>query len=329
MKGTNVDDCKSTPPTTGRIDEYLRLANYARDEIQRVGGYYKTAAWGVITLFALGGLLFWGSLRDMKQEMRDRIEANIKIQNQLVADRIDAEFQTKRISTLVQEKAKEHLDNIAPPLIHTYIELDLAKRIDSAETDLRSLRTLVDEGATALQNANEAIDFMQQSIALQSDRREAFTNLWRLSQTEDYPYKGSALSLCFSAFTETVDKHNLSTQAISPLLAEYERLMPDFTNVTGITSADRFRAGRDVYLYNNIAPLVFVWNNTELDESFRINMMAEAMTKDPSLTAAYYAAKRLADKFELYWGPTTQFDPIIDWWRQNKTNYPTSIQFDN
>lgn len=310
-------------------EHYAQLSEHAHRQIMAVGSFYKTAAWCVVALFALAGLLFWNSIRDMKNDMKERFQNNMDAQNAKVSNRIDEEFKQENIRALVQDKARQHLDAIAPPLVKSYIEVDLAGRLEAAETDIASLRELNKKAELALSQMNNGLDYLNLTLAVQNDSRQAFDKLWKMSKDISSSYRESALNACFSAFKMHTDRVDMPRRGINTLLEESERLMPGYTNVQNIASADRFRAGRDNHYYNNIAPLVFVWHSEDLDESFKINMMAEAMQHDPSLSAAYYAAKRLADKNSLYWGPSTQFEPIIAWWKENKANYPTDIYFDN
>jgi hypothetical protein len=106
---------------TKDIDRYEKIVELSRKEIERVWSIYIRLAKALGIIIATGIAIFtyltWNTVSDMKNSISSEVG---KVQQQ-VNNRIDEEFKTEKIQSLIENKAREYTETTAKPYIATEV----------------------------------------------------------------------------------------------------------------------------------------------------------------------------------------------------------------
>jgi hypothetical protein len=141
------DNQESHPPQQtkdNRADYFKDIAGFAKEEINYVRSAYKWLISLVAIVAIVGisvGIYFtYKSSIDFKKEAREEIDRQIETLRDQVALRVDKQFRQENIQKMVEEKARERIDNIADKLIEKQIADKISPQMKSADEQIKKLK---------------------------------------------------------------------------------------------------------------------------------------------------------------------------------------------
>lgn len=110
-------------PMQSKIIEYQdRLLN----EYHRTLSIYKLLAWALGIIFAFGITAFYFLYNKNVSSIRQDMQEQVNIIRERVQTRIDQEFETPKITSLIEKKAIEQVQNQIDPIAHLYSYIPMA-----------------------------------------------------------------------------------------------------------------------------------------------------------------------------------------------------------
>lgn len=318
-----MDDENKTPdPLSNQERSMLRLyqdiVDRAHREVESVRKvyYWFSGIIGLILAVGIGSATFLTSKSfhdiraDIKEEvglMKDKakqdystLSANLvsSLQGEVqdvkksVNRRIDEEFNKENIQSLVREKAQERIDKVADPLI----EKKLAPKIKTVEAQIKSM---VSE-----------VDFAQVVLAAQSNDRDSFDRLKRLSTDNDFSLKDRARE----AWLAILNSHNMPElfitvdwdQGVDPSKLSLEELKRAYSQPPPLET------------YRKPGIIQYISNRKDIPKKEKLAFYISVMKSDKSLLAVEYACRC----FKAISGQTNvknlEIEEFLRWWEENR-----------
>jgi hypothetical protein len=159
-EGTKDIENNKNKEETKDIDRYDKIVECARKEIDRVHSAYRWQAGSLGIIIATGitiaTFLIGGSFRDMKSSMNDEFQsmksgvyADVNTFQRQVNNRIDEEFKTEKMQSLIKDTAREYTEKAAQQYIATEVngvitpfKKEIQNTINDANAQIQKLNSL-------------------------------------------------------------------------------------------------------------------------------------------------------------------------------------------
>lgn len=293
--------------------------------------FYKTLILWIGILSAVYGL----SLYQIWLRATDKM-------GNLLVQRINDEFELPKIRKTVNDvaktTAKEMLtDEIQPEVIKFKAEIELnvkkiEKLVNLAQSQVNNLTSKIEESNKKLETINKELNeavkvnkdlkeiahFMLTFIKAQSDDSEAYEQLARWGNNEEYksyPFREIAVNTY-----ESIRRSYI------------ERVMPALRTVIWKKGVDpkTFTYDDFKYYFKNMPPsfhadlVRLILENRNLSEEKKMELLVDVLSINinNSLNAKYFAGNILAEKLGVSWQPF-DYVPILKKWQETKNTIPT------
>lgn len=364
-KENKAPDKKDAPSDSS--DAIIRITEHAHKEISWVHSAYKFIAGAVTLIIAVGIFFTFKSSSELKDELLregQRAQASQKadfdslgrklhqdLQRDVdelrkeVAKRLDAEFDSKQISDLVRDKAKERIDAIADVLIQKAItnqitpirnefldqltksKEEIRLRVEKLDEDSKQnlkteteLKNTLAEARELLTKLDEQASFIMTALAAQNDDRSAYEQLEQWSKDTKHKF------------------HSEAAMVIKTIQLNYsERMLgKSYRSLSWKDEAKANAFDQDIILYNwsvlprsDVAPayVEFVWAHTNMTKEQKLHFLHSVVKNSRnSLQAADRAAELLSAELKAKYNPPFDFSDInLKWEERLKTNSAPSI----
>jgi len=356
------------PKQTEASDAIIQITEHARKEISWVHSAYKFTAGiivGAVTLLVAIGIYFTfksasefkddilqegqraqaaqkADFASLENKLRQDLQGNVEDMRKEVAKRIDAEFDSKQISELVRDKAKERIDTIADVLIQKDITNQIApiriefldqlakskeeirQRVEQLDEDSKKtqkteaeLQTTIAEARELLAKLDEQSVFIMAVIEAQNDDRSAFEKLNNWASDPKYRWHDMAGSIVQSICLNYYDPHdtknygtfNWSALPVKPESLNIQGMQQIWTSIVPSGAAKGF--------------IDNVWGSTNITKAQKMSFLYSVIEKDSrnSLLAANRAAYLLAGELKANYNPSFNYSDIESKWADwQKTN---------
>jgi hypothetical protein len=353
------------PKQTEAADAIIQITEHARKEISWVHTAYRFIAGAVTLIIAVGIYFTFKSASEFKDDilqegqraqtaqkaefdalekkLRQDLQSSVDDMRKEVAKRIDAEFDAKQISELVQDKAKERIDAIADVLIEkditnqiAPIRADFLEQLSQSKEEIRQrvekldedsqrthkteaeLQTTIAEAKELLAKLDEQSVFMMTVIAAQNDDRNAFEKLDGWATNSQYQMQDEARKIVQAVRMNYYDPNNGKNFGVFPWSA-VAPLKPDSLDIHQIEA-----------LWNFVVPqqsakgfIDDIWGDTNITKIQKMTFLYSVIEKDSrnSLLAANRAAYLLSGELKANYNPSFVYSDIeskwIDWVKTN------------
>lgn len=350
------------PKQVEAADAIIQITEHARKEISWVHTAYRFIAGAVTLIIAVGIYFTFKSASEFKDDilqegqraqvvqkvefdalekkLRQDLQSSVDDMRKDVAKRIDAEFDAKQISELVQNKAKERIDAIADILIEKDIanqiapiradfleqlsqsKVEIRERVEKLDADSKQtqkteaeLQATIAEARQLLAKLDEQSVFVLTAIAAQFDDRKAYETLSKWSQDANYHLKDEAVKVKSAIQLSYYDPHNLKPFT---LLSWDDANMP--STFGRLEIAYNWKAVPSTMAK---AYVDFVWGHTNLTRDDKLYFLRSVIEDDSrnSLLAVDRAANILAGELKAKYNPCFVFTDIEKKWSEwEKTN---------
>ncbi len=290
------------------IDPYDRIVERAHNEIQGVRSVYKWLAGilGIIFVFGIGVATFltYNTVSDMRsdfREMKSDIKDELADVEKKVINRIDEEFKTEKIQSLIEDKAKEYTERAAEQFI--------AAEVNEVITPFRT------EMEKTLQKSNQELEkltlknnYLLTVINAQNDDRKAFDQLLIWYKDKTFLLSPQALK----AWANIVEKHSQPLFKKLPSFPWEEGTDPSKLNLSALK---RKYESTHWYLKPNL--IKYIWERKDFSKYERMEFLADVLKNDDSLRAVEYAGRYFGKEAGLK-KKTLAVSEFLDWWEKNK-----------
>ena len=258
-----------------------------------VGGFSVLTAISVLLL--VGGLV-------------KSYKAGIKRTEDLLVKRIDDEFQTDRIRSLMEEvvtqKALARIDATADKVIGKKIRTEIAPRMEATDRRLA-------EAGEALSRLESLSEFYQLATRLRSDDRKAFDSVMKILSSPSDPRFSQAQALVANLPKEIEILNLLEYQVDWTNLG----LDPGKANISAFGGA----MGKLQPIYQTKV-METVWKAEHLDKADRIAFLIDVVVSTPSLRCLDKACRLLGDESKLHKN-FLAWQEYPKWWEAHKGEY--------
>jgi len=338
------------------IDQYERIVDRAHTEIEAVRTVYKWLLAMIAIIVVVGIYFSYQSMRDFKAEIiaegeklkaqltqesttlnsrlqkdiQDSLNEEVKqIRSDLikqvdelsrtVKDRVEKEFQSANVSTLIRDRAISRVEEIADPLIEKEIETKLSPRIKTAEDRIASLDEEIGKARGTRDDLRVRSEFTTTVIFAQNDDRQAFDKLKTWSDDANFPFKDEAQQAWMKILDEHATPFALSgftvpwTEGVDPANISFERLKASFQSAPAFV-----RVGLVEYIWKK---------RQDISKKDKMEFLVEVMKSDKNLSVVEYAGRFFAGESKQKIKPLAT-DVLLDWWGKNKADYEKAQQKD-
>lgn len=306
------------------------ISNHATKEISDVRSIYKHTAWILGIIIVCGMYFTYKSASDFRTETRieaDRLQKQMQdrftelsshmtdtMNRQLidighvVEKRVDSEFKQDNIKSLVENKARTRVEEIAEPMIRSTMSKNIEPQIKEANNKLDHIKLDMKDVDDKLLKLNDSSNFMNAVIRAQGDDREAFDQLKRWCDDSTFYRKGDACQARWKIVE--ADARSLIMkptvtwiEGVEPAAFSFEELGKVFNN----TIADHVRAGI----------LDYIWERKDFTKKQKNEFLVDVIKKDNSLRVVSYASRLLQSESKKKFLPLL-IDEVLEWWDKNK-----------
>jgi hypothetical protein len=367
-----VNNTEKTKQTEAS-DAIFQITEHAHKEISWVRSYYRFTVGAVTLLIAVGIYFTFKSASEFKteiledgqraqaiqktdftslgQKLRQDLQGNIDDMRKEVAKRIDAEFDSKHISELVRDKAKERIDVIADILIQKNItnqiapirtefleqlsqsKEDIRQRVEKLDEDSKQtqkteakLQTTMAEARELLAKLDEQSIFIMTALAAQNDDRSAFETLNKWSTDPKYQMQDKAEKIVRAIQLNYYDPQNSKNYGVFSWTGIVHTdgktttpVKPELLNIQDLeviwTTVVTSQSAKG-FIDN-------LWGNTNIMEVQKLQFLHSVIKKDSrnSLLAANRAAYLLSDALKARYNPCFDYSDIESKWAEwERTN---------
>jgi hypothetical protein len=232
-----------------------------------------------------------------------------KLSNE-VGKRIDIEFEDKNIKLLVENKAKQRIDDIAIPIINAKMDKDINPVLEKATSELAALREDFKSTKLTLDDMNLLSQFIITTITAQNDDRESFDLMLEWANDPNYKYRALAMSsvisirLMYSGFMTPGFLNATWINGVNPDKLSFNELKKEYNTSESI-------------LHTSILKLIS--DRTDISIKEKMQFYSSILAKDKSLNATYYAGKKFNEIAKLEWKPFN-VKPLLKWWEEHKND---------
>lgn len=257
---------------------------------------------GFLGVTSAGGL--WGIFKWVSHEVRQALDADINNVHKEVSKRLDTEFESKKIQSLIEDTARKYTVGD----VQRYI----SDRVDKAVVPVQqSLDQKLQESSKLVADLSLAREFTLTIIAAQSDDWSAFHKLEGWSNDKSFPFQEMAAKA-------TV---RIRSSYVGFISEPYLEIPWNKDTDPKKLSLDELKS-----IYASLDPLFHaalvhtVWQRSDIPKKERMEFLMNVLETSNSLTAKDYAGKFFVegtgDK-NLKWSPFVT-TPILSWWTENK-----------
>ena len=276
-------------------DDDKRLYDLVSDQIKHVHTAYKWLGGLLALIIVAGGYFFYTNTNDLrsgferetrtmrerahddvedyKRSIESRLSADTEQLRKKISDRIDEEFKSENIRTLVDRKARERIDAVADELISEQIEKRISPQITRQEKELQDLELR-----------------LFQTMAL-NDNRDAYDTLCEWANSLKSPFKKQA--------TEAIEHVKKEYGGLKfPAIAVGIVMMGDkkFPILTFDEFTTDFPGASKADKENLISAL---WDRTDFTDKQKLSFMTQIIKRDGSLKIVSIASNRVISRYKL------------------------------
>ncbi|MDA2934935.1 hypothetical protein MYX82_11425 [Acidobacteria bacterium AH-259-D05] len=222
-----------------------------------------------------------------------------RLEDALVS-RVEAEFQTERVTRTVQkvaaDKATELMREEIAPVVDRFRN-DTREAIDEAQETAEELR-VVSEYTTAV-------------ISAQNDDRQAFDQLRVWANDENFPYSEGASR----AWQTILDQHAQPFYVTGGAVPWPEDVDP------GKLGISELRAVYSTAPAHVRPPLIeYIWERDDLAKVERLDFLADVLRSEQSLNAVERAGRIFNSATQQKYKPLA-VDPMLSWYQQHRSDF--------
>lgn len=252
------------------------------------------------------------SLSQDVESIRSDLHKRVDELSRKVENRVEQEFQTERISTLISSNAISRVREVADPLVQKEIEAKLEPRIIAAENRIASLDEEIGKARGTRDDLRDRSEFTMTVIFAQNDDRKAFDQLKAWSEAPNFPFKNEAQQAWLKILDEHATLFTVSgftvpwAEGVDPAELSFAELKRDFPSAP---------------VYVRVALVEYIWKKREdVPKKDRMQFLVDTMQSDNSLRVVEYAGRFFTQESKQKIKPLA-VDVLVDWWKKNKSDY--------
>lgn len=335
-------------PDRKLLEDYKAIADYAKSEISWVRSAYRLAVTLTAFVFAVGIFFTYKSSSDFRNEarqdmarqeqqlsnrlnetsqqmdrqeqqlsnrlttlytqMQDNLNQQVNKLGHAVEARVDEAFKQENIRSLVEDKARTRIDQIADPLIRKNISQSIMPQITSAENKLEKLHTELNDARNTITDLKAILEFNTTVISAQNDDRLAFDKLRSWADDIKYPRHAEALQ----AWIKILDDHASPFVMSGYTIPWKEGLDPSKLSLSELKAI--FSSAQP---FIKLGLLEYVWNRKDFKKRDRMEFFTDVIRTDTSLKILEAAARLFMQESKQKLKPLAVAE-LLKWWEKNK-----------
>lgn len=306
---------------------YREIVNHTHQQIAYVRTAYKWLV-SLVALVIIVGIVFtYRSVNDFKNELKEngeRINSELitsvdalekklitslnekfSLMSNKVFEKIELEFESENIKTLIETQALIKVDEIAKPYIRETIENTIDPQIIQSKKKFESLEKEVNDSFVRLNAINE---FTLALLAAQNDDREALEKLDAWANDSTYVF----YQLADNALLKIILDHSKPFYYAFGTCSWPEDIDPSKLDLQGLIVI--FNQSEK---YDQIPILEYISNRKDIHKKNKMSFYIDVMEKSKSLMVVEYASRYFMILADLQYLPL-DVDGITEWWDENK-----------
>lgn len=330
-----------------KSDQLEKIIQRSDKEIDRVYKVYRILGGALGVILAAGiatfGYVSYNSVKDMRNDMREEMrtirasvdkemgdikqntfEESKVLSNRLKAElemivsdvgkkvnkRIDEEFKTENIQSLVKSNAQQRIDKVADQIIEDKIEKKVKPVLDAANQSLKSIDADAAKIHEELTKVTKLTDFTMTNIMAQNDNKVAFERLQKCAEDKSCPMSVEARQ----ALDAIIDRHTTNFLVLQgPPIPWGEGVDPAKLSIAELEA--KYESFASPRTRSDIA--YYIANRSDIAKKDRLQFLVKELKSEVSLKAV----DQLLTLFSKLSGQTFKpfdTDSVLEWWNRNK-----------